>query len=250
MAEIFSGLGLAALRRLAAVPSVLAFDLDGSLAPIVPNPEDARVPQNTAALLTALSRMWPLAIITGRSIADARQRLGFLPTYLYGNHGAERSSGSMESTWHRRLNPCRKHLIRNRAELASRGIVVEDKGLSLALHYRSSGNAVMASSWLNALVAPVNGSIHTSHGHWVMNITPRHAPDKGDALLEIIQDSRAVQAFMIGDDVNDECAFDKAPPGSVTVRVGPLDIPSGAQFRLPTQGRVDALLTMLLALRR
>ena len=250
MADVFSAPGMASLTRLGAVPSVLAFDLDGTLAPIVPNPDDARVPETTAALLTALERLWPLAIITGRSIADARERLGFLPTYLYGNHGAERPEGTLTSAWRRRLNPCRKHLISNRAELASRGVVVEDKGLSLALHYRSSGDAGMASSWLDALVAPVNGSIHTSHGHWVMNITPRHAPDKGDALLEVVQCSRAVQALMVGDDVNDECAFAKAPPGSVTVRVGPLDTSSGAQFRLSAQGRVDELLTMLLALRR
>ena len=249
MAEIFSSLGIASLHRLAAVPSVLAFDLDGTLAPIVPDPDDARVPENTAALLIALSRMWPLAIITGRSIADARQRLGFLPSYLYGNHGAEHPNAKMTPTWRTRLNPCRKHLIRNSDQLASRGIVVEDKGLSLALHDRSGCSVGMASSWLNALVAPVNDGIHTSHGHRVMNIMPRHAPDKGDALLEIIHDSRAVLAFMMGDDVNDECAFDKAPPGSVTVRVGPLDTPSRARFRLSTQSKVNQVLSTLLTLR-
>lgn len=249
MAEIFSAAGMGRLVRMAAVPSILAFDLDGTLAPIVADPDEARVPETTATLLTALSRLWPLAIITGRSIADARQRLGFTPAYLYGNHGAERFNGNGMNSWRKQLNPCRKHLVRNQVGLASRGIVLEDKGLSLALHYRQSGSAGMASNWLNALVAPVIGGIHTSHGHLVMNITPKDAPDKGDALVEIVQDSGAVQAFMMGDDVNDECAFDKAPPGSVTVRIGRLENPSRAQFRLSMQGRVDALLTMLLTLR-
>lgn len=249
MAGLFSPHGLFSVCRLAAVPSVLAFDLDGTLAPLVPRPTDARVPQDTAARLKALSRVWPLGVITGRAIDDARERLGFTPRYLFGNHGAERADAAVSAVLRGRLDPCREHLRRYRPAMQTRWIVLEDKGLSLALHYALAPNVPMTRAWLDVLIAPVSDHIHASHGHQVLNITPQHAPDKGDALLEIMHDCGAARALVVGDDVNDECAFAKAPAGSVTVRIGPSQVPTQARFRLSSQSQVDRLLSMLLALR-
>lgn len=134
MSGLFSPHGLFSVCRLAAVPSVLTFDLDGTLAPLVPRPADARVPDDTAARLKALSRMWPLGVITGRAIDDARARLGFTPRYLFGNHGAERADTAVSAVLRERLDPCREHLRRYRSAMQIRWIVLEDKGLSLALH--------------------------------------------------------------------------------------------------------------------
>ena len=250
MAGLFSPHGLFSVCRLAAVPSVLAFDLDGTLAPLMPRPTDARVPEDTAARLKALSRVWPLGVITGRAVDDARDRLGFTPRYLFGNHGAERANTAASTVLHDRLDACREHLHRYRPAMQTRWIVLEDKGLSLALHYALAPNVAMTRAWLDALIAPVSDHIHATHGHQVMNIVPQHAPDKGDALLEIMQDCGAAKALVVGDDVNDECAFDKAPAGSVTVRIGPTQVPTRARFRLSFQSQVDRLLSMLLALRR
>ena len=72
MTGIFSPHGLFSVYRLASMQSLLAFDLDGTLAPLMPRPADARVPEGTATLLKALSRVWPLDVITGRAIHDAR----------------------------------------------------------------------------------------------------------------------------------------------------------------------------------
>lgn len=250
MAGLFSPHGLFSVCRLAAVPSVLAFDLDGTLAPLVPRPDDARVPAATAERLKALSRLWPLGIITGRGIDDAKHRLGFTPRYLFGNHGAERAGSAASAVLHGRLDPCREHLRRCKPAMQSRWIVLEDKGLSLALHYALAPNIVMTRAWLDGLIAPVGDQVHATHGHQVLNITPHHAPDKGDALLEILQDCGAARALVVGDDVNDEAAFDKAPGGSVTVRIGPSQVPTQARFRLSAQPQVDQLLSILLALRR
>ena len=129
-------------------------------------------------------------------------------------------------------------------------MVVEDKGLSLALHYGRGLDGWRIRAWLDHLMTPLLREVNTSHGHHVLNITPRHAPDKGDALLEIIEGSRVRQALMVGDDVNDECAFEKAPPGSVTVRVGGMQAPTKARFTLSSQGQMDFLLATLLALRK
>ena len=249
MAGLFSPHGLLSVCRLAATPSVLAFDLDGTLAPLVPLAADAKVPANTAAHLKALSRVWPLGVITGRAIDDARARLGFTPRYLFGNHGAERENTPASQVLKARLDPCREHFRRHKAAMQARWIVLEDKGLSLALHYSLAPNVPMARAWLDALIEPVSEQVCASYGHYVLNILPANAPDKGDALLEIMHDCKAVKALVVGDDVNDEMAFEKAPAGSVTVRIGPPQVPTMARFRLSSQNQVNRLLSILLALR-
>ena len=209
----------------------------------------------TAERLKALSRLWPLGIITGRGIDDAKHCLGFTPRYLFGNHGAERANDASATghiasdVWRTRLDSCRQHVCQYKAFLTARGVVVEDKGMSLALHYGRGLDGSRMRQWLDNLMLPYLRDVNTSHGHQVMNITSKHAPDTGDALLEIIHGSGARQALMVGDDVNDECAFGKAPTGSVTVRVGTSPIPTKARFRLSSQQQIDCLLSTLLALR-
>lgn len=249
MAALFSRLGVASLKRLAAERSVLVFDLDGTLAPLVSQPADAVVPRATAERLDSLSRAWPVAVITGREVADARPRLGFEPGYLFGNHGAERSGADVERL-SRDLEPCRAVLRRHRSALHEHGIDVEDKRLSLGLHYRLVVDLPPVLQWLDALIASLRPGIRACHGHHVLDITPAVAPDKGDALLEIMHDCGASTALVIGDDTNDEPAFFKAPPDAVSVRIGPVATPTRARFRLPRQSEVDDVLSMLLSLRR
>ena len=249
MSGLFSPHGLLSVCRLSATHSVLAFDLDGTLAPLVPLASQARVPADTAAHLRALSRVWPLGVITGRAVEDAKSRLGFTPRYIFGNHGAERDNAPASAVLSARLNPCRDHFHRHRAAMQARWIVLEDKRLSLALHFSLAPNVPMVRAWLDDLIEPVSDQIHTTYGHQVLNIMPANAPDKGDALLEIMHDCKASKALVVGDDVNDEMAFEKAPPGSVTVKIGPPQVPTRARFRLHSQDRVNRLLSILLALR-
>lgn len=250
MTALFSPRGLLSVYRLSVSPSLLAFDLDGTLAPLVPLASNARVPANTADKLRALSRVWPLVVITGRAIEDARPRLGFTPHYLVGNHGAERDNVPASAVLLARLDPCREHFLRHTAAMQAQSIALEDKGLSLALHYGQAPNTAMARAWLDVLIEPVSEQICATNGHLVMNIMPANAPDKGDALLEIMHDCKANKALVVGDDVNDEMAFEKAPAGSVTVRIGPSQVLTLARFRLYSQHSVDRLLSVLLALRR
>lgn len=250
MAGLFSPHGLLSVYRLATTPSLLAFDLDGTLAPRVPLSSHVRVPADTAAQLQALSRVWPLGVISDRAIEDARSRLGFTPRYLFGNHGAERDNTPASAVLKARLDPCREHLYRHRSAMQVRWIVLEDKGLSLALHFSLAPNVPMVRAWLDALIEPVSDQICATYGHDVLNIMPLNAPDKGDALLEIMHDCKVSKALVMGDDVNDEMAFEKAPAGSVTVRIGPPRVPTLARFRLASQDRVNRLLSILLALRK
>ena len=245
---LFSTEGLAAVHGLAAHRSLLMFDLDGTLAPIVSCPGDAAVPEATARRLRCLAQRWPVAVITGRSLADAVDRLGFSAHYVVGNHGAESAHGGRNNALRLALDPCRQRLRDRDDSLHEHGIDLEDKGLSLALHYRGALDRPAAVAWLAVLVQTLGVTVHATHGHCVVNISPAGAKDKGDALLDIFRDCRASACLVIGDDENDEPAFIKAPAGSVSVRIGSPGNPTKARFRLASQRLVNPLLDVLLGL--
>ena len=249
MRHLFSFEGLFCLRHLAMTPSALIFDFDGTLAPIVSHHQDAEVPEQTAAQLQALSRLWPVAIVTGRSVENVKKKLGFTPDFLFGNHGAECADQPAARHLNEKLNACRKYLFAHAPLLAARKVSVEDKGLSLALHYRQSDNPEGIRAWLHELMGSVSKDFVLSDGHMVMNILLIHAPDKGDALQAILQASGVTNALVVGDDENDEAAFAKAPKQAVTVRIGPPGVYSRARFRLSGQYQISALLTILLNLK-
>ena len=247
-ATLFSPPGLRALKRLSAGHALLSFDLDGTLAPLVMRPSDAVVSPITATRLQALAKRWPVAVITGRAVADARLRLGFEPRFLVGNHGAERAGSTTTPARHRALASCREQAGQHAHAFAAHGIDVEDKGVSLAWHYRRSPDGAAARCWLDGLVAAHGPGIVATHGHSVLNITPFDAPNKGDALAQLMRECGAPSALIVGDDVNDEPAFARAGAGSVSVRIAPVGTPSGAQFRLGAQSQINALLSHLLSL--
>jgi trehalose 6-phosphate phosphatase len=247
-AALFSPRGREALRRLGTGPALLSFDLDGTLAPLVRRPGDAMVSRITASRLQALALRWPVAVITGRAVVDARRRLGFEPHFLVGNHGAERAGGATYPAPHYALAPCREQARRWADAFDQRGVDVEDKGASLAWHYRRSSDVATVRPWLDSLLAELGLGINATHGHSVLNITPSDAPNKGDALVQLMHECGAPNALIVGDDVNDEPAFARAGARCVSVRIAPVGIPSCAHFRLGAQSQVNALLSYLLSL--
>ena len=81
--------GLRALDQALGENPLLAFDFDGTLAPLVDHPDDARVPPALEPRLARLTELADVAIISGRALADLEHRLAFRPRVLVGNHGAE-----------------------------------------------------------------------------------------------------------------------------------------------------------------
>ena len=207
------------------------------------------MPLRTAKQLTDLSRLWPIAIVTGRSIKDTEGRLGFTPDYLFGNHGAERMGQLATPNLSAGLNAFRHVLLQHAAAMTAQKIVVEDKGMSLALHYRQSDNPAATCAWLHQLIISARTDVVVTDGHKVINILQLHALDKGDAVKIILQESNAVSALVVGDDNNDESAFLMAPELAVTVRIGLELTDSCAKFRLDSQDQVDWLLQFLLGLK-
>lgn len=239
--------GLAVLAETMRARPLLAFDFDGTLAPIVDRPDDARVPPPVAERLAALAVHLPVAVVTGRAVADVRARLGFEPHHVVGNHGAEDDAADLAPLT-RALDPLRERMGTQAAALASAGVLVEDKGLSIALHYRTAHHPEVARAAIDALTAALPPTLHVFGGKMVVNAMARHAPDKADAVRRLQQRSGAGSVFYAGDDANDEPVFTAAPPPWLTVRVGRGDGRSHARFYVRDTAEMAQVLDRMLAL--
>jgi trehalose 6-phosphate phosphatase len=245
---VFSPEGRAALDRvMSARRPLLAFDFDGTLAPIVPRPDDARLPLPVVWRLTELSKRFEVAIVTGRSLADVKPRLTFEPRHLVGNHGAEDFDGGADAgVWAKSLEAVRVVLRAARPQLATCGVTVEDKGASIALHFRCAPNEAVARAAIDAALRGFDQQLTIGLGKCVVNLIPHGAPDKGDALLAIAERNGADAGLYIGDDENDEPAFAKLDATWVTVRVGPLHTETRATFCLDGPTQMPVLLHYLI----
>lgn len=248
MQPLFTPDGEAALAAVLRLRPLMAFDFDGTLAPIVARPDDARVSVAVASRLSALAARLPVAIVTGRTVTDVRGRLGFEPQFIVGNHGAEEAQDDpAASRLVEPLNGLRARLQAHEAELLAAGVSVEDKGLSLALHYRLSRDRPRAQQLIAALLDPPPAGLRLFAGKMVVNAVAADAPDKAHAVHALVERVGATAAFFAGDDVNDEPVFASAPPHWLTLRVGRDDLSSRARFCLEGPQEMALLLERVLA---
>jgi trehalose 6-phosphate phosphatase len=246
MPHLFSLPGEAALAAVMPHGPLIALDFDGTLAPIVATPDLARVPLPVSGRLRKLSHVLQVAILTGRSVDDVKGRLDFEPHFIIGNHGAEDGCAERERMLQAGLDPVRECLTRRADDLVRAGVTVEDKRLSLALHYRLSRNAEAARSLISELVPGKFDAVRVVPGKMVANIVHAEAPDKAQALFELVGRCSSDCAIFVGDDANDEPVFAAAPAGWLTVRVG-RDAPhSAAAFYLDGSFELALFLDRLL----
>jgi len=248
MKHLLAAEGERALQAVMRLRPLLAFDFDGTLAPIVARPDEAKVPEPVSRGLAELARELPVAIITGRSVADVRPRLGFEPQYVIGNHGAEdpivpRAVDSQP------LDALRQRIAAHAAGLAAAGVTVEDKRLSLALHYRLASDPGAALVCIEALLQGIEPSLKRFGGKCVVNVVAAGLPDKGDALAALVRRSNVAAAVFVGDDVNDEAVFMRAAPPSLTIRIGDDDPLSKAMYFLDSDAQLALVLQRMLTMR-
>lgn len=248
MIDLMSQTGREAVAELIGAGAVFGFDFDGTLAPICPLPDQVRMAPAIAGAFTALSARLPVALITGRSIADVTPRLEGSPRWVVGNHGVEGMPGVDQDMLAR-------HRATSRAwqdQLAAagpldEGTFVEDKTYTLCLHYRLAPDQEAARARLLERIARLEPQPHIVTGKCVLNLLPQGSADKFIALERLAAAYGNGRAFFIGDDDTDESVFRRAPANWVTVRVG-ADKPSAARFVVPDQLAVQDVLELLLAL--
>lgn len=237
--------GRPALDRLARERALVVLDFDGTLAPIVERPGDAAMRPETRTLLRVAALLYPCAVVSGRARADVAGRLEGVPLVaVVGNHGAEAGFGPVDPGPRREVRAWAEAVRRELAGAA--GVELEDKGLSLAIHYRRAPDAAAARERALSAAVRLPGA-RVFGGRKVVNVVPAAAPGKGAAVAELLRRLGRRAALYAGDDVTDEDAF--SVKGIVSVRVGRTHA-SRAAWYLPGQAEVDALLRALVAARR
>ncbi len=229
--------------RVSGPRALLAFDFDGTLAPIVACPEDAAMRESTRMRLTELAECRSLAIITGRSLADIQPRLaGVRAAAIIGNHGIEPSPRMADAR--ETVASWLPVLTKDVGELA--GVRIENKGHSLALHYRHATSATDARAAIDDSVRGLGPGVRRVEGLEVVNLMPVGAPHKGNALQRLREELMSTAVFYIGDEETDEDAFGTLDDGvSIAVRVG-ITEHSRARYFVPDQADIDAVLDLLL----
>lgn len=244
MLPLFSAAGEAAMRRILLRRPLLALDFDGTLAPIVPVPAAARASDEIAQLLHQLGKHLPVAIVSGRSVADVAERLGFAPHFIVGNHGAEGLPGvgimPGVDVWRRQIDA-------GAAILGEAGVSVEDKGHSFSLHYRHAPDHDFALERIHELAGMLSPAPRLIGGKCVVNVLPTDAPDKFCAVLSLLRVVDSEVAIFAGDDLTDEVVFDGAPEDWLTLRVEPAAA-SRARFCVEQQADMSRFLRRLLEL--
>ena len=239
-------------------------DIDGTLCEIVECVDDAVIPSSARQALEVLARGARagvyLAFVTGRSITDARRMVGLEGVVIYGNHGMERldASGTIHGPegWEemgRNLRSAAREIVRVLATM--RGSTLEDKRLTLSVHYR--GMDMNALPELQHSVSEIarRYSLRMSPGKCVINLAPSAATGKGAAALEFVRDIAArndvetPSILFAGDDITDEDAFEALSrfPQAVTVRVGDADADSAARYAMDSPGDVHQLIASIAA---
>lgn len=248
MIDLLQPEGKDALQRFITSNTLFAFDLDGTLAPIVANPTAVSLPDDVKQSMVRLSELAITAVITGRACYDARKRLGFTPHYLVGNHGVEGLPGvdvspaqlrQLVDGWEQQVD----HLLTPALRAA---ISIESKGASLSLHYRHAVDPAATLSALQLLVQQLTPLPRQVGGKCVINLVPPGAPHKGDALLQLMHHAECPRAVFIGDDETDEDVFRLNTPTVFSVCIG-TERPTAARYFLTDQADIALLLKQLIA---
>jgi trehalose 6-phosphate phosphatase len=240
-----------ALIDVARVPRLLvASDFDGTIAPIVPHPPDARPIPAAAEALAALATLpsTSAALISGRALRDLRVLSGAAAeVHLVGSHGSEFDAGFLDA-----IDDSAKALLarleRTMTELTERypGATVENKPVSVAFHVRNTAPEHAKQALDDALSAVRDWDVHVTEGKAVREFAVIDT-DKGAALDQLRQACDADTVVFFGDDVTDEKAFSRLGDGDIGVKVGPGE--TLARYRVDSPDDVATALAVLLRAR-
>ncbi|MGY4829073.1 trehalose-phosphatase [Sphaerotilaceae bacterium SBD11-9] len=245
MRSVFSPDGAVALRRAVETRALLVFDFDGTLAPIVDDPADAVTPRETAELIQMLLGHFQVAVVSGRSLRDLESRLGFDPTFLVGNHGAEGAGAPPPSPCEPSAAWMRERVAAAAARLEAAGVSFEDKERSWTLHYRMAADHERARQEIRRLLDPLDPQLHVFEGKCCVNVVLADAWHKGRAVEALVARTGASSVVFMGDDVTDESVYRVSRPSWLTIHVGNTTHTTDAGFFVDTQREVANVLRLL-----
>jgi trehalose 6-phosphate phosphatase len=193
----------------------LGLDFDGTIAPIVSDPELAASDPRLLQLLGRLTeRLMAVAVISGRDTDELAERLPDGRLVLIGNHGLE-DRGPAGSRLAREVEPFLPALtqadqaLAQRPEAQLRGVVVERKRASISVHFRNTARPTDAGAVLEAVLRDIASAtgLELHPGRLLWELRPPVLIDKGQVLRRLTVAFEADSIIYIGDDVTDEAAF-------------------------------------------
>ncbi len=208
--------GAAGLSAIEARPgrSLIAFDFDGTLAPIVEDPEKARAHPGAAAALRHLAKsVGTVAIITGRPAALAVEYGRFADVgglVVLGHYGRERWENGVLATPEEPGGVAEARVKLSKIlRTAPEGVVMEDKGHALAVHTRRAAEPEVALERLRSIVAALaeRSGLALEPGRMVLELRPPGV-DKGASLRALAAERDAAAVLYAGDDLGDLAAYD------------------------------------------
>ncbi|MCH7482446.1 MAG: trehalose-phosphatase [Chloroflexi bacterium] len=258
---------LDAVRRLAGHrPLGLFVDIDGTIAPIAPTPEQATVSPAIQRSLAALSRDATVVALTGRDTASARRVVGVAEIAYAGNHGMEwweDGAATLEPLVQPYIERIHRIAVHLGAALADEpgvlaGVLLEDKGPSLAIHYRLAADPAAVRERILALLAAPGGAggFPLREGKMLIEVLPPVALNKGTAIARTVERRALASVLVLGDDTTDVDAFEavrelraRGALEALAVAVSSGDAPeallAAADYRLADPAAVETLLTWL-----
>jgi trehalose 6-phosphate phosphatase len=236
---------LSALTAFATSNVLIAFDYDGTLAPISPTPERAPMRARTRRLLRAVAERYPCTVISGRARSDLMAWLADVPLWHpSGNHGLE--PWAIGKDYAARVKRWEQQLLRQLERYP--GVAIENKTYSITVHYRHARPRRRAVLAVEQAVRTLRGT-RLIRGKEAVSVLPRDSVDKGDALQRARRLLHCDLAIYVGDDDTDEDAFAERPPGVVLgIRIGARR-GSRARYHLKNQLEMDTFLQTLIQLR-
>jgi trehalose-phosphatase len=241
------------LRELARVPVLLvACDYDGTLSPIVDNPDEALPIRESVAALRQLAAMpdTHVAVISGRALRDLAA-LSRLPEeiHLVGSHGTEFDVGFADDlSAEQRERRDRVLEVLNDLARRDHGFVIEPKPAGVAFHYRKADPEIAAGAVQEVLLGPGKWEgVHIKSGKMVVELSVLDL-NKGDALDRLRTDVSAEAVIFAGDDVTDEDVFARLAGPDLGMKVG--GGPTLARARLDDTQAVGQMLALLAERRR
>lgn len=229
-------------------------DFDGTLAPIVDRPEDARLPAETRNVLADLAEQMPVAVVSGRQVEDVRDRVAIEAITYVGDHGFT-VRGPVQVDGLPRPDGLADELAAARRELADElspiaGVRVEAKRFSLAVHHRQA--APEAGHQVRAAVAQAvdaRSLLRSREGRQVVEVEPAVDWDKGHVVRALLDADASGDrsAVYLGDDTTDERAFAALTEDDAGVLVADEPRQTAADFRLARPDEVRSFLRELAA---
>jgi len=234
---------------------VVFLDYDGTLTPIVERPEDATLPARTRAAIERLAALLPVAVVSGRDLADVRRMVGVQGIAYAGSHGFDlvRPDGSADQRAREYLPDldAAERELRPRLERVP-GARIERKRFAVAVHHRRvDEELVPAVEAAVAEVAAAHPRLRRTGGKKVFELRPDVDWDKGRALLWLLEalgleDPKHLPVY-VGDDETDEDAFRAVRDGGlgVIVRGEGDDRPTLARYALRDPEEARAFLDLV-----